>query len=554
MKKKLLAGFLSLLMILTMASGVLGAVVTIDPSYGYGDLISTPSYTNRTMFDDCPNCEYDYAVYYIDKGNVKYACSACKATGYSYKTIDCLCGDSCICKVKCVCGKNVTCGKTCGNCNLYALCADNCKSCKAPEAVTTCPTCKTNICKCIVRCSTCNKTGECGDFCTKCGTALACSDKCLTCSKPVDHDCGVFCDCLVRCNRCQKTVVNCGDYCAKCGIRLECPNDCTTCDDYWDWDYKVSVIQGTGGEYRLSGGAYGRKGEVKVLTILTHDDFDIANVSINGVNYGSEYDRFALVMDRNYSIRITYREVCTKILYTVTAEAIGNGSITLQKNGSKVTGDSVQVNYNDVLIYRFVPAENYAVKDVKINGKSVGVKDHYTLRDLRAKATVSVEFVWESPYTDVADEHKDAVEYATTTGLMSSFYTYIHKDLFKGEQTVSLRYLAVTLAEMADVKDILSKDADRIQWMIDNGIVAKDADLKTTATVQTACEMIAKFLEVIEDKYDISFVGDKAENNAAKTCIKLKLTTQEAYKDNAKYTRYDLAELCYAIANLEYVD
>ncbi len=580
MKKKLLAGLLSLLMIFTMASGVLGVVTTTLPGVSQtGHGTHTSPTVSQTMFDECPKCGFDYAVFYVSEGNLKYACPECRATGTAVvggtgtnrpgTSAACVCGKTCICTFNCSCGKVVHCGRNCIGCYKYYACSADCASCEKPVI---CDSCNTSRCDCSVTCA-CGRPGSCGEYCVICGTYMSCADDCKSCGRTSSgcrpnvpglpgttvkpdtsykHECGKNCTCDVVCSKCKKVAGICGEYCRLCGTYLTCAKDCKSCYDEYNWDYKVVVTKTAGGSYSISGGEYGRRGETKTLYIYTYDDYAIANVSINGINYGSDYSKFTLEMNRSYNVKITFKKVNTNILYTVTSDALGEGTIVLQKNGTKVTGSSVKVNYNDILSCRFVPEENYAVKDVKVNGKSVGAKDSYILENLRTNVTISVEFAWDSPYTDVADAHEDAVAYVTKADLMGSFYTYIHTDLFKGDKLVSIKTLAAALAEMADTKETLNKDADRIKWMTDNGVLAEDADLKAIATVETACELIAKYLEVLEDKNNISFKGDKDSNTAKETCIALDLITEKAYKANAKVTRYDMAELLYAISELEY--
>lgn len=541
MKKKLLAGFLSLLMILTMTSSVLGASIM-----GF----------TQTMFDDCPECGHDYAVFYVDKGSLKYACPKCKATGYSYKGYDeCFCGRHCDCLLTCDCGKQVVCGSICVGCSKYVECVEGCKTC--PKA-TPCPTCKSTSCDCVIVCPDCKRVSECGQYCTGCGDLLLCSDKCTRCNVTSPDSfkciCGYSCDCKVNCPECKFSSGYCGEYCRYCGTELACKKDCKTCCSHNKWNYTVTIVQTLGGGYSLSGGKYGVKGETKTLTITPNYDYTIANVVINGVSYGGKYAKFELEMDRNYSIRITYKKVNTTILHTVTGESKGEGYIVFQKNGEKVDGPSVQMSYSDTLTCRFVPNDHYDIKDVKINGKSIGAKASYTFEDLRTNATVSVEFVWDSPYIDVDEAYESAVEYVTEAGIMSSFYTYIHKDEFMGDKLVSLRTLAAALAEMADTKGLLEKDADRIQWMTDLGVIEDESELKKIATAESACKLIAKFLDALEDKYDITFIGHKSSDSAKEICIALNLITEKAYDTNAKVTRYAMAEFCYAISNLDYAD
>lgn len=555
MKKKFLAALLSLLMICTMASGVFAAYVIP----GANTVVTNPDGTvkvlsNNFMYEECPECDYDEALYYVLDGDVKFYCPSCKESGFIIEGHDyCWCGRNCDCRVKCSCGKYVTCGESCNNCGKYVSCPSDCDDCWENYYDCWCG----KDCDCTVKCGECGRRGTCGEYCTKCGEYLTCSKYCDDCYDRDYFDkciCGYDCDCKVQCLNCLK-VGNCGSYCAYCRNYLSCPKWCSGCG-YWEDEYTITVSTNVGGEYAITGGAYGSYGEVKTLTIDPDAGYAISDVVINGKSYGSEYREFEIKMVRDYYVKVTFVKLNLKQQYRITAEAEGNGKITLVKNGDSVKDtSSVKAAYGDTLVYRFIPGgDNYYIENVKVNGRSIGAKSVYTLSKVKANTSIEVVFGWKCPYTDVSDEHMDAVEYVTEAGIMSSINSYINTDLFKGTNRVSVKTFAAALAEMADTEDELDTVDERIEWAIDNGIIDEDHDLATIVNVKRACTIMAEYLEVLEDKNDITFVGDKSTYTAKETCVALKLVSEKAYTNNASISRYNLAELCYAIANLEYDD
>ena len=70
--------------------------------------------------------------------------------------------------------------------------------------------------------------------------------------------------------------------------------------------------------------------------------------------------------------------------YTVKVGAVGNGSVTSDRVGS--------INYFDVRTYLFTPDIGYAVKDVRVNGVSVGAVSSFTYTDVQSDQTLEVEF------------------------------------------------------------------------------------------------------------------------------------------------------------------
>lgn len=554
MKKKFLAALLSLLMICTMASGVFAAYVIP----GANTAVTNPDGTvtilsNNFMYDECPECGYKTALYYVLDGDVKFYCPSCGESGYIIKGgYNCYCGKYCDCRVKCVCGKYVSCGESCNSCGRYVSCPSDCENCWNHYYDCCCG----KYCDCAVKCEKCGRKGTCGEYCSKCGTYLTCDKYCDGCYGWNWFDkcvCGYNCDCRVQCLNCLK-VGTCGEYCVYCGKLLSCPKYCSGCD--WDDEYRIIVSTNVGGEYAITNGQYGSYGEVKTLTIDPDYGYAISDVVINGKSYGGDYREFQIKMVRDYYVKVTFVKLNLKQQYKITAEAEGNGRITLVKNGESVKDpSSVKASYNDSLTYRFIPgSDNYYIEDVKVNGRSIGAKSVYTISGVKANASIEVTFGWKCPYSDVSDAHMKAVEYVTEAGIMSSINNYINTDLFKGTNRVSVKTFVSALAEMADTADKLDTVDERVEWAIENGLIDKDTDLTTIVNVKRACTIMAEYLEVLEDKNDIRFVGDKSTYTAKETCVALKLVSEKAYTNNASISRYDLAELCYAIANLEYED
>lgn len=84
---------------------------------------------------------------------------------------------------------------------------------------------------------------------------------------------------------------------------------------------------------------------------------------------------------------VTYTAVFLPVpkQYTVSiTESVGGSIIPPSEDGS--------INCNDKHTYLFVPDEGYEIKDVKINGISVGAMSSYTFSDVCSDQTVSVEF------------------------------------------------------------------------------------------------------------------------------------------------------------------
>jgi len=604
MKKKFLAGILSLLMICTMVPGVFaGGVSHSDSAVVTTTDGSVKVLSSNFMYEECPECDYGAAIYYVLDGDVKFFCPDCRKAGYIIDSHNsCYCGKNCDCAIKCPdCGRTGSCGERCSKCSTFLKCAIDCESCFDTKVSCICG----KDCGCTVKCPDCGRTGNCGEYCTRCGDYLKCTYNCEKCwAYTYDCICGKDCDCTVKCPDCGRTG-SCGEYCSKCGDYLKCADNCKgccsvdiydpcvcgtsclcrvqcyncmnvgacgydchfcktplSCRDYCSScsdkrnEYKVIIKQNAGGEYAITGGAFGSYGEVKTLTIEPYAGYAISDVIINGKSYGADYNKFQIKMIRNYTVQITFVKLAVSKQYTVTSTVTGNGRLTLVKNGESIKDNaSVKAAYGDTLVYRFFPAgDNYYIKDVKVNGRSVGPVTIHTLTKITGNTKIAVEFAWDCPYSDVEAAHLKAVEYVTEAGIMSSLYTQIGTDLFKGTNRVSVKSFVAALAEMADTDDKLNSTSDRVDWAIKKNLITKDQDQARIVNVQRAASIIAKFLDVLEAEHDITFTGNDASYTAKQVCDALNLISEAAYNQNASVSRYDLAELCYAISQLEYKD
>ncbi len=100
----------------------------------------------------------------------------------------------------------------------------------------------------------------------------------------------------------------------------------------------------------------------------------------------------AEVVDKNHftdnSGRQDYewKNYCTKQTYIITASAGVGGSIS--------PSGTVAVNSGADQIFAITPTTGYHIKDVKVDGSSVGAVNSYTFISINSNHRISVEFVW----------------------------------------------------------------------------------------------------------------------------------------------------------------
>lgn len=321
-------------------------------------------------------------------------------------------------------------------------------------------------------------------------------------------------------------------------------------------EYNVRVICSRGGDYDITGSSKATYNEKKTIEFYPSQGYVLTDVLVNGKSVDVSKDNTITITVTGNTVVRAYFEKASKLQsYTITANASGNGRITAKKNGESVNSAKVSAKYVDSVTYKFIPASgNYYVSDVKVDGKSVGKVNSYTLSKLDGNHTIDVKFAWNNPFADVKDKYLNAVEYVTESGIMSAAAKSNNKTYFSGNVKVSVQTFAAALAEMADTADKLDTTDERILWAIKYDLIDKKDDLTATCDVQTACAMVRAFMEALEDINDISFVDLKVKDTVKETAIAIDMVSASTYDNNRKLNRYDLASVCYLVAGLEYID
>jgi predicted phosphodiesterase len=163
--------------------------------------------------------------------------------------------------------------------------------------------------------------------------------------------------------------------------------------------------------------------------------------------------------------------------YTIKAEA-GQGG-TISPNGS------IRVDKGKDQTFTVKANNGYNLKDVLVDGKSVGAVSSYTFENVRAAHTIkavfgSVEETVENPFVDVAKDawYKDAVDYVYNAGLMSG----TGATTFAPNVTTTRGMIVTILYRMENTPAVSSNTVfsdvpagqyytDAVAWAAANGIV-----------------------------------------------------------------------------------
>ncbi|MBO7151340.1 MAG: hypothetical protein J6V77_00740, partial [Clostridia bacterium] len=152
---------------------------------------------------------------------------------------------------------------------------------------------------------------------------------------------------------------------------------------YVEFEVITFVINATAGE----NGTITRAGETTVAyggniayTFTPDEGYKVKDVKVDGVSIGAvESYTFDDVTD-NHSIAVEF-EIIT---FTINGSTDGNG--TISPNGD------TSVEYGDDITYIFTPNLGYKIKNVKVDGESVGADVYYTFTDVVEDHTIAVEF------------------------------------------------------------------------------------------------------------------------------------------------------------------
>jgi hypothetical protein len=412
-------------------------------------------------------------------------------------------------------------------------------------------------CSCTVCEKTYDVTPETDTKCDDCGKKdCECVDPGFTISPEVEFN-GKFTHRFSSCELSDIDFYRYGSfvywYCDNCGtnghFRASQWND--KWYDYF-WDYDIRVLCSRGGSYDIDGDMKADHGDTRTITFDPNYGYVLYNVTVNGEDYGP-VTTLKLTITENTTVRAEFVKASSLKPCDLTATAIGNGTITAKKNGVKVAADEITAKYNDSVVYTFKPASsNYVISDVTVNGRSIGKVSSYSLtKGITKDVDIKVTFTWKSPYSDVADNYLNAVEYVTEAGIMGYYNKYVNKNAFSGKTEITVKNLAAALAEMADVNEKLDTTEERIEWAVKNAVIDESADLNALCTVQTACDIVNDYLALIEKASGLNFTDFDADDSAKDNALSIGLVKATTYTKNRTLTRYDLASVCYLLANLD---
>jgi hypothetical protein len=123
------------------------------------------------------------------------------------------------------------------------------------------------------------------------------------------------------------------------------------------------------------------QGDAQTFNITPHPNYHVADVLINGISIGPVTGYTFTNVTQDSSITALFA-IDTYMFTATTGE---NGSISPQ--------GVIEVDHGSSFTFTIRPDENYQVKDVRVDGQSVGAITTYTLFDIKANHTIIAVFL-----------------------------------------------------------------------------------------------------------------------------------------------------------------
>ncbi|MBR6641030.1 MAG: S-layer homology domain-containing protein, partial [Clostridia bacterium] len=177
----------------------------------------------------------------------------------------------------------------------------------------------------------------------------------------------------------------------------------------------------------ITTGATVVSGDTIIVNAKANYGYGIDKITVNGVNSNGNYT--VLSTDTELIIDVTF-----KMVYTGGGSSGGSfgGSqvvreyeITVKQNeGGKISPETVKVERGENKTFKVTVDEGYTLKDILVDGKSIGKLEKYTFENVKEKHTIEAIYEkeeWKNPFTDVNenDWYYDAVKFVNNKKLFT---------------------------------------------------------------------------------------------------------------------------------------
>ncbi len=144
--------------------------------------------------------------------------------------------------------------------------------------------------------------------------------------------------------------------------------------------FTITASAGTGGTISPSGKVVVKYGESKRFTITPDKGYKIKDVLVDGKSVGGVSVYTFENIDSDHSIEVIFE---TQTFTINSSSSVGG---TIEPFGKTV------VKYGESKTFKIIPDKGYKIKDVLVDGKSVGAVSSYTFKDIDSDHKIEVIF------------------------------------------------------------------------------------------------------------------------------------------------------------------
>ena len=144
--------------------------------------------------------------------------------------------------------------------------------------------------------------------------------------------------------------------------------------------YTIEAGAGPGGSVSPSGSVVIGSGWSQTFSIIPDRRYKITDVLVDGQSVGAVTNYTFSDISANHTIQASFE----LIIFTITATATAGG--TIDPSGE------IQLVIWDSQAFSIVPLRHYQIKDVKVDGQSVGTPTSYTFQNVDASHTIQAAF------------------------------------------------------------------------------------------------------------------------------------------------------------------
>jgi len=153
--------------------------------------------------------------------------------------------------------------------------------------------------------------------------------------------------------------------------------------------YNISATSFSGGSISPSGTITVNPGESKTFTITPNTGYRVKVVLVDGVSVGAVSTYTFDNVTQDHTIEAQFEPTT----FTITASSGVGGTIT--------PTDTITVNYGNSKTFTITPNQGYKIKDVLVDGKSVGTVSTYTFTNITSNHTIEATFEKEITQTTI---------------------------------------------------------------------------------------------------------------------------------------------------------